>query len=77
MPRPNAFIEAFDILDVERRPVRIDLARAHFWDITAVAALDKVVERLRHHGCVVEVVGLNQASAVLIDRLGARAGEAA
>lgn len=73
----DAFIEAFDILDVERRPVRIDLARAHFWDITAVAALDKVVERLRHHGCVVEVVGLNQASAVLIDRLGARAGEAA
>lgn len=73
----DAFIEAFDILDVERRPVRIDLARAHFWDITAVAALDKVVERLRHHGCAVEVVGLNQASAVLIDRLGARAGEAA
>ncbi len=73
----DAFIEAFDILDAERRPVRIDLARAHFWDITAVAALDKVVERLRHHGCVVEVVGLNQASAVLIDRLGARAGEAA
>ena len=73
----DAFIEAFDILDAERRPVRIDLARAHFWDITAVAALDKVVERLRHHGCAVEVVGLNQASAVLIDRLGARAGEAA
>lgn len=73
----DAFIEAFDILDVERRPVRIDLARAHFWDITAVAALDKVVERLRHHGCAVEVVGLNEASAVLIDRLGARAGEAA
>jgi len=73
----DAFIEAFDILDAERRPVRIDLARAHFWDITAVAALDKVVERLRHHGCAVEVVGLNEASAVLIDRLGARAGEAA
>lgn len=73
----DAFIEAFDILDVERRPVRIDLSGAHFWDITAVAALDKVVERLRHHGCAVEVVGLNQASAVLIDRLGARAGEAA
>ncbi len=36
----DAFIEAFDILDVERRPVRIVLARAHFWAITAVAALD-------------------------------------
>ena len=28
----------------------IDVTHAHFWDITAVAALDKVVERLRHHG---------------------------
>ena len=37
---------------------------------TAVAALDKVVERLRHHGCTVQVVGLNEASAVLIDRMG-------
>jgi sulfate permease, SulP family len=69
----DAFLEAFDILDVEQRPVRIDVSRAHFWDITAVAALEQLVERLRHHGCAVEVVGLNQASAVLIDRLGAKA----
>ena len=52
----------------------IDVPHAHFWDITAVAALDKVVERLRHHGCTVQVLGLNEASAVLIDRL---AGDAA
>ncbi|MES2609025.1 MAG: SulP family inorganic anion transporter [Pseudomonadota bacterium] len=66
----DAFIDAFDILGAEGRPVRIDVSGAHFWDITAVAALDKVVQRLRHHGCTVEVLGLNQASAVLIDRLG-------
>ncbi len=66
----DAFIEAFDILGAEGRAVRIDVTDAHFWDITAVAALDKVVQRLRHHGCTVEVVGLNAASAVLIDRLG-------
>lgn len=71
----DAFIESFDILGAEGRAVRIDVSGAHFWDITAVAALDKVAERLRHHGCTVEVVGLNAASAVLIDRLGdARAG---
>ncbi|RYF07761.1 MAG: SulP family inorganic anion transporter [Comamonadaceae bacterium] len=71
----DAFIESFDILGAEGRSVRIDVSGAHFWDITAVAALDKVAERLRHHGCTVEVVGLNAASAVLIDRLGdARAG---
>jgi SulP family sulfate permease len=69
----DAFIEAFDVLGAEGRAVRIDVSRAHFWDVTAVAALDKVVQRLRHHGCSVEVVGLNQASAVLIDRLGPQA----
>lgn len=66
----DAFIDAFDILGAEGRPVRIDVSDAHFWDVTAVAALDKVVQRLQHHGCTVEVLGLNQASAVLIDRLG-------
>ena len=65
----DAFVEAFDVLGAEGRPVRIDVSRAHFWDVTAVAALDKVVQRLQHHGCQVEVLGLNQASAVLIDRL--------
>ena len=53
----DAFIEAFDVLGAEGRPVVIDVTHAHFWDITAVAALDKVVERLRHHGCTVQVLG--------------------
>ena len=66
----DAFIEAFDVLGAEGRPVCIDVTHAHFWDITAVAALDKVVQRLRHHGCTVQVLGLNEASAVLIDRMG-------
>ena len=65
----DAFIEAFDVLGAEHKRVVIDVSRAHFWGVTAVAALDKVVQRLRHHGCEVEVVGLNEASAVLIDRM--------
>ena len=69
----DAFIEAFDVLSAEGRPVVIDVTHAHFWDITAVAALDKVVQRLRHHGCTVQVLGLNEASAVLIDRMGSDA----
>ena len=36
---------AFDVLGAEGRAVVIDVTHAHFWDITAVAALDKVVER--------------------------------
>ena len=66
----DVFVDAFDTLDTENRPVRIDLTQAHFWDVTAVAALDKVVQRLHKHGSTVEVIGLNDASAVLVDRLG-------
>ncbi len=66
----DVFVDAFDTRDTGGRPVRIDLSQAHFWDVTAVAALDKVVERLRKHGSTVEVIGLNLASEVLIDRLG-------
>ncbi|MDH4447862.1 MAG: SulP family inorganic anion transporter [Acidovorax sp.] len=72
----DAFIEAFDVLGAEGRPVCIDVTNAHFWDVTAVAALDRAVERLRHHGCVVQVVGLNEASAVLVDRMGGDAAPA-
>jgi len=68
----DVFVDAFDTRDTENRPVRIDVTQAHFWDVTAVAALDKVVQRLHKHGSKVEVIGLNDASAVLVDRLGAQ-----
>ncbi|RZI91889.1 MAG: SulP family inorganic anion transporter [Variovorax sp.] len=68
----DLFVDAFDVRETEGRPVRIDVSQAHFWDVTAVAALDKVSERLRKHGSAVEVIGLNRASEVLIDRLGTR-----
>ena len=61
------FVDAFDFDEVAAKVV-IDLRRAHFWDITAVSALDKVVFRLRRAGVVVEVRGLNEASATLVDK---------
>jgi SulP family sulfate permease len=61
------FVDAFDFDEVAAKVV-IDLRRAHFWDITAVSALDKVVFRLRRVGVVVEVRGLNEASATLVDK---------
>jgi SulP family sulfate permease len=65
----DVFIDAFDIADAEGMAVTIDLTHAHFWDITAVAALDRVVQRFKAHGVSVEVIGLNEASATLIGRL--------
>ncbi len=61
------FADRFDLRDVASR-VRIDLTQAHLWDITAVGALEDVVSKLRAHGIAVEVVGLNAASSVLVDR---------
>lgn len=65
----DKFIAAFDFKDTVRK-VSIDLSRAHFWDITAVAALDKVVIKLRREGIEVHVLGLNEASATIVDRFG-------
>jgi len=48
--------------------VIIDVSKAHFWDISAVGALDKVVERMRRNGRSVQVRGLNRASSDLVDK---------
>jgi sulfate permease, SulP family len=48
--------------------VTIDVTGAHFWDISAVGALDRVVTRLRGVGKQVRVIGYNRASADLVDR---------
>ncbi|WOB47955.1 SulP family inorganic anion transporter [Xanthomonas hydrangeae] len=63
------FAASFDLLSTPPK-VLIDLTHAHFWDISAVAALDRVVLKLRAHGATVDIVGLNQASDTLIERLG-------
>ena len=52
----------------ETGAVTIDVTAAHFWDISGVGALDKIVARLRRDGAVVEVIGYNRASADLVDR---------
>ncbi|WP_422910323.1 SulP family inorganic anion transporter [Pseudomonas sp. MAC6] len=65
----DKFVAAFDFKEAVSK-VTIDLSRAHFWDITAVAALDKVVIKLRREGTEVEVLGLNEASATIVDRFG-------
>ncbi|PPI83862.1 sodium-independent anion transporter [Marinobacter maroccanus] len=63
------FMESFDFKEAVDNVV-IDLSRAHFWDITAVGALDKAVIKFRREGSEVEVIGLNEASATIVDRFG-------
>ena len=63
----DAFIASFDFKEVIEI-VRIDVSRTHFWDITAVNALDKVVMKFRREGTAVEVIGMSEASATLVDK---------
>ncbi len=62
------FNAAFDFKEVLDKVV-IDLSQAHFWDISAVSALDKVVIKFRREGFEVEVIGLNEASRTIVDKL--------
>lgn len=50
--------------------VEIDMTEAHLWDLTGVAAVDKVVFRYRRQGAELEVIGMTQAGRKLIDRVG-------
>ena len=50
--------------------VVIDLTRAHFWDITAVAALDQIVIKYQRLGAQVSLIGINEASKTVIDKFG-------
>ncbi|MGI9288423.1 MAG: SulP family inorganic anion transporter [Pseudomonadales bacterium] len=63
------FVNAFDFKEVVER-VTIDVSEAHFWDITSVSAFDKVVIKFRREGAEVEVIGMNEASATIVDRFG-------
>ncbi|NMG50047.1 STAS domain-containing protein [Azoarcus communis] len=63
----DRFVASFDFKEVIDKVV-IDVSRAHFWDITAISALDKVVVKFRREGTDVEVIGLNEASATMVDK---------
>ncbi|AUW59323.1 sodium-independent anion transporter [Sphingobium sp. SCG-1] len=71
----DIFADRFDLRDTVAK-VRIDLTASHLWDVTAVGALEDVVTKMRHHGIAIEVIGLNQASAILVDQLAPAVGHA-
>lgn len=63
------FIAVFDFKEAVSTVV-IDLTHAHFWDITAVNSLDKVVIKFRREGATVSVVGMNEATETVVDKFG-------
>jgi SulP family sulfate permease len=63
------FIDSFDFKEAVDK-VTIDLTHAHFWDITAVSSLDKVVIKFRREGATVEIVGMSEATETIVDKFG-------
>ena len=63
------FIAAFDFKEAVEQVV-IDLSLAHFWDVTSVAALDKVVIKFRREGAEVTIHGMNEATETVVDKFG-------
>jgi SulP family sulfate permease len=63
------FSNAFDFKEVIEK-VTIDLTQTHFWDLSAVGALDKVVLKFRREGTEVILLGLNEASATIVEQYG-------
>jgi sulfate permease, SulP family len=62
------FVAAFDFGE-EPGPLQIDFSHAHVWDASAVAAVDRVILKLRDSGFQVHTSGLNTASSALLDHL--------
>ncbi|MBO6902259.1 MAG: SulP family inorganic anion transporter [Rhizobiaceae bacterium] len=62
------FVRAFDFKEAVAR-ITIDVSRSHIWDLTGVGAIDTVVLKFRREGTEVELIGMNEASATLVDRL--------
>uniref|UniRef100_A4SEM2 Sulphate transporter n=1 Tax=Chlorobium phaeovibrioides (strain DSM 265 / 1930) TaxID=290318 RepID=A4SEM2_CHLPM len=65
----DKFTDSFDFREAAANIV-IDLSGAHFWDISAVSALDRAVIKFRREGTQVEIIGMNDASATIVDRFG-------
>ena len=62
------FMNAFDFKEAVERVV-IDVSHAHIWDVSSVAALDMAVVKFRRDGAEVEIIGMNEASETIVDRL--------
>ncbi|MDB6181354.1 SulP family inorganic anion transporter [Paracoccus fistulariae] len=62
------FSNAFDFREALDRVI-IDVSGAHIWDISSVQALDMVILKFRREGAEVQVVGMNEATETLVDKL--------
>lgn len=76
----ESLVSEFDFKEGVKTAI-LDLSHAHFWDITAIESLDRIVHKFRRNGIEVSLQGLNRASVTLVekyarhDKPGAQAAE--
>lgn len=60
----------FDAIDLQEtvKNMIIDVSNAHFWDISAIGTLDKIVLKARRHQINIQIIGLNKASETMVER---------
>tara|TARA_Y100001935_G_C17304784_1_gene511561 strand:- start:1577 stop:3145 length:1569 start_codon:yes stop_codon:yes gene_type:complete len=63
------FLQGFDIYEHPEN-ITIDLTDAHIWDQSGVIALDQIIRKYKNGGSEVEIIGLNDESLNLFERLG-------
>lgn len=63
------FLQEFDAAgDPER--VAVDFSKSHVWDQSAVNAVSKLILKYRQLGKEIQIIGLNEESSILIERVG-------
>ena len=65
------FLQGFDLHNHPNQ-ITIDMSAAHIWDQSGVSALNQVIRKLQQGGSKVEVLGLNQESLNLFERIGSQ-----
>ena len=64
----NEFLSTFNFHE-DLDSVVIDLSNSHLWDQSAVIAIDKVVLKFRAKGIETKLIGMNEASESLVEKL--------
>ena len=57
------------MFDKKITKVNIDVSDAHFWDLSAVTALDRVVDKYKKKNIIINIIGLNLASKTIVSKL--------
>ncbi|CAM3624035.1 SulP family inorganic anion transporter [Marinicrinis lubricantis] len=63
------FVNGFEV-DKDPERIRIDFSHSHLWDQSAVVGVAKVKAKYEQAGKHVEVLGLNEESQMLVDKVG-------